>query len=40
MLCVSDGLIVPLASNMRKAIVAMVNIDGIDGWTGAALTSG
>jgi len=25
---------------MRKAIVAMVNIDGIDGWTGAALTSG
>jgi len=25
---------------MRKAIVAMVNIDAIDGWTGAALTSG
>jgi len=25
---------------MRKAIVAMVNIDGIDGWTSAALTSG
>jgi len=25
---------------MRKAIVAMVNIDAIDGWTGAAQTSG
>ncbi|CAI8844713.1 Secreted protein [Pseudomonas serboccidentalis] len=29
--CVSDGLIVPLPGGGRKAIVAMVNIDGSDG---------